>query len=429
MKKLLALMVMLILSAPLTVISTEKTYQPSNQTVYDLSVSKIIKDTYFDTIPSNPNLYTAVTIYKDSQLMIPQSKLQPNTSFTIDKYLINDDKTPVFQLKNGGYIEASRLSIYDDQLLSQENAQGIYWVDNHFLAYQNPYVNGEKTIKTKLSPYTEIKISQKAVTSHGTFFKVDGQGWIAEANLSKEDNRIDKVQEMLNKKYNKANLSVFVQQIGTKKSAGINTDHQMYSASIAKLPLLFYVSQQLKQGKLKVTDHFRYVEVVNHFDGAYKTEGSGKMPKEADQKEYSVEDLLKAVTQHSDNVATNILAYYVANQYDKNYHNVITQIDNVDWNMSERKVSAKTAAQVMEAIYRGKARDIMSYLSSTEFDAERIPKKIAAPVAHKIGDAYDFKHDVAIVYAGKPFVLSIFTEKSSYDEIADIAADIYGILK
>lgn len=37
-------------------------------------------------------------------------------------------------------------------------------------------------------------------------------------------------------------------------------------------------------------------------------------------------------------------------------------------------------------------------------------KNIDVPVAHKIGDAYDFEHDVAIVYADS-FILSILRTK------------------
>ena len=55
--------------------------------------------------------------------------------------------------------------------------------------------------------------------------------------------------------------------------------------------------------------------------------------------------------------------------------------------------------------------------------------KISETVAHKIGDAYDFKHDVAIVYTDSPFILSIFTDKEGYDKITSIADDVYGILK
>lgn len=50
-------------------------------------------------------------------------------------------------------------------------------------------------------------------------------------------------------------------------------------------------------------------------------------------------------------------------------------------------------------------------------------------MAHKIGDAYDYKHDVAIIYGDTPFVLSIFTDKATYDDITAIADDVYAILK
>ena len=50
-------------------------------------------------------------------------------------------------------------------------------------------------------------------------------------------------------------------------------------------------------------------------------------------------------------------------------------------------------------------------------------------MAHKIGDAYDFKHDAAIVYADSPFIIVIFTNNSTYDNISQIADDVYGVLK
>ena len=86
------------------------------------------------------------------------------------------------------------------------------------------------------------------------------------------------------------------------------------------------------------------------------------------------------------------------------------------------------AGNVMEAIYEQNG-DIINALSQTNFDEQRISKNINVKVAHKIGDAYDFKHDVAIVYANSPFVLSIFTNHSDYDTISKIADDIYEVLK
>ncbi len=428
MKKLLATMLILVLSTPLLVISTEKDYQASNQAQYQISHSVASKANYFDSVPSNPNLFEAVNSFSDPNLRVKAKVIKPDTAFVIKKLLVNDNLVPVFLLADGSYIEASRSLVYEDILLSQEKISQTYWLEPGFTVYQNPYTNGIKTIKTKLSSFTAVKLSKKAVTPHGTYYFINQQGWVEEKYLSSRDNRIKKVQELLTKKYNKANLSIFVKPLDGDESASINADKIMYSASVAKLPILYYVEQEIAKGKVELSDKLTYTDEVNNFDGAYKTEGSGQMPKKADNKSYTVEELLKAVAQHSDNVASNMLGYYIAHQYDQAYHAAISKVDQTDWNMKDRKVSAKTAAAMMEALYHQES-PVLSYLSATEFDSERISKDIAVPVAHKIGDAYDYKHDVAVVYADQPFILSIFTDKSSYDEISNIADDIYGILK
>lgn len=106
----------------------------------------------------------------------------------------------------------------------------------------------------------------------------------------------------------------------------------------------------------------------------------------------------------------------------------MTAISGINWDMEERMLSSKAAANVMESIYYQNG-PIVSYLTNTDFDNQRISKNIAVPVAHKIGDAYDYKHDVAIVYSDSPFILSIFSENASYDDITAIADGIYSILK
>ena len=71
-------------------------------------------------------------------------------------------------------------------------------------------------------------------------------------------------------------------------------------------------------------------------------------------------------------------------------------------------------------------------LSSTSENGKKslsCSRDIDVQVAHKIGDAYDYKHDVAIIYADEPFILSIFTNNASYDDISNIANDVYAILK
>ncbi|MFZ4460584.1 serine hydrolase, partial [Enterococcus gallinarum] len=89
------------------------------------------------------------------------------------------------------------------------------------------------------------------------------------------DNRMEKVQQVLNQKYNKSNYSIYVKQLSTQTTAGINADTVMYSASIAKLATLYYVEEKLQDGTISANDTLKYVDAVNSFAKAYDPSGSG----------------------------------------------------------------------------------------------------------------------------------------------------------
>lgn len=414
--------------SPFSVISTEKTPVLSNIDKYHLTADVVTESTYFENIPSNPNLYQETASYKDENLTVQDKILLPDKALKIIDLKVNAQSIPVFELSDGTYLEASHQSIYDDVILRQESINENYWLKDGFILYDTPYVLGSKTVRFDLVAYSQVTVSQHAVTEHGSYYKINGKGWISEEFLSKNDNRIEKVQKVLSQKYNKSDFSIFVKQLDTGLTAGINQDEKMYAASIAKLATLYYTQEQIQEANIKTTDSFKYIDAVNQFSKAYDPSGSGKMVKSADNKDYSVDNLLKEVAQHSDNVATNILGYYVANQYDKSFETEISSILGDSFDMKERQMSSKEAADLLEAIFYQNGQ-IINYLSETEFDNERISKDITVQVAHKIGDAYDYKHDVAIVYTNKPFILSIFTNNSSYQDITNIANDVYSILK
>ncbi|MDW8742862.1 serine hydrolase [Streptococcus suis] len=138
--------------------------------------------------------------------------------------------------------------------------------------------------------------------------------------------------------------------------------------------------------------------------------------------------MLNRIAKESDNVASNIVGYYLADKFNQQFYDDITSITGQKWDMVTRETSPKVAGLMMEAIYH-QGGFVLDSLKETRFDEQRIPKDIPVPVAHKIGDAYDFRHDVALVYTDTPFILSIFTDKASYDDISQIAKDIYEILK
>lgn len=428
MKKLFAVMLIPFFLTSLSVVSTEKTVTLTNEEKYQLVLSGVVKTAYFDRIPTNPILIQNSNTYKDTALTTISDTLSVGQLLSIVDLTVNDNALPVFKLSNGHYIEASRQFIGDDVVISQENISKKYWLEDGFKVYQKPYVTGTKEVKSDLTSYSEVTVTQKATTYHGTYYKVDGKGWISGNDLSATDNRMEKVQQVLNQKYNKSDYSIYVKQLSTQTTAEMNADVIMYSASIAKLATLYYVEDNIQDGIISTNDTLKYVDAVNTFSKAYDPSGSGEISKTADNKEYTVNDLLKAVGQTSDNVATNILGYYVAKQYDDKFNSEISAIAGVTIDMKAREMSSRTAANLMEAIYNQDG-EIISYLSSTDFDTTRISRDINVQVAHKIGDAYDYKHDVAIVYADEPFILSIFTNNASYDDISNIANDVYAILK
>ncbi len=430
MKKLLiAASVVLVSSSPLVLLPMEKELKLTPKQLHKLSQHTTASLSQYKQIPKNPRTVTSLLSYKNKELTEFKASIQADTKLSITALFWNAKGEPVFQLQDGDYVLASQQSIIDDSIYNQKSVDMTFWTKDGLTVYKEPYVLGTEKADSKLPSFKPVKVSQAAQTHAGTYYLVDGEGWINASDLSTTDNRIEAVQKVLNEKYNnQERISVYVKQLDTGHVAAINDEKSMYAASVAKLGVLYYAQERLSQKNLSLLDEYQYTSVVNSFPGAYDPDGSGKISKMPDDKNYSLENLLKAVAQNSDNVATNILGYYVANQYDKAFQKSVDKAAATSWNMDKKELTARAAGTLMEAVYRQNG-DIINYLSSTDYDGERISKNIDVPVAHKIGDAYDFKHDVAIVYADSPFILSIFTDKEGYDKITSIADDVYGILK
>ena len=386
------------------------------------------QDHFFVSIPSNPNVHQPIVTYSDPELSQKIGEIKPDTPFTVDQLFVNDQGKSVFKLSNKQYVVADQDQIYEDSILELTEEKKTMWLSSSFTVYDQPLVNGAKSKKTSLAPYSKVQVTKSAKTSKGIYLEIPGQGWIAKDELSAQDNRMEKVQEILNQKYNKDGIAVYVKQVDTGKTAGIHEDQEMYSASIAKLLYLYYTQKEVNESHVDLQTSLKYTKEVNDYPGAYEPEGSGSISKIPDDKDYTVADLINRVAKESDNVAQNILGYYVTHQSDKKFQKVTNKIAGKTWNVETRMASPKMAGNVMEAIYQQNG-GIIDALSETRFDDQRISKDIPVKVAHKIGDAYDFRHDVAIVYTDSPFILAIFTDHSDYETISAIAKDIYEVLQ
>lgn len=406
--------------------STEIPFQLTAQEEYELT--QTVYNQYFQVVPQNPNVFQVENLYSDLELTQVVGQLKPNQAFSITDVTVNSKKELVFQIDNASYIVADTHKLFDDAVLAETLVEQTYWTNKNITVLSSPISNQAKEVKTDLKSYQPVNISKIATTPLGDFAYVADKGWLDMEDLSATDNRMDAVQEMLNQKYSKDTIGVYVKQLSTGQKVGVNQDKTFYSASIAKLPILYYVQEQINARQVDLTTKVKYTVESMSFQGAYVVGGSGSLSKTPDNKEYSIEELINKTAKESDNVASNLLSYYVTNQFDDNFYQLTTAVTGSRWDMVTRETSAEVAGNMMEAIYYQNGY-VLESLLSTQFDNQRISKDIAVPVAHKIGDADDVKHDVAIVYAESPFVLSIFTDKSSYDEITQIANDIYGILK
>ena len=386
------------------------------------------QDNFFVSIPSNPNVYQPIVTYSDPELLQKAGEIKPDTPFTVEQLFVNDQGKSVFKLSNKQYVVADQDQIFEDSILELTEEKKTMWLTSSFTVYDQPLVNGAKSKKTSLTPYSKVEITKTAKTLKGTYLEISGQGWIAKDELSATDNRMEKVQALLNQKYNKDGIAVYVKQVDTGKTAGIHEDQKMYSASIAKLLYLYYTQKEINENRVDLQTPLKYTKEVNDYPGAYEPEGSGSISKTPDDKEYTVADLINRVAKESDNVAQNILGYYVTHQSDKEFQKLTNKVAGKKWNIETRMASPKMAGNVMEAIYQQNG-GIIDALSETRFDDQRISKDIPVKVAHKIGDAYDFRHDVAIVYTDSPFILAIFTDHSDYETISAIAKDIYEVLQ
>ncbi|HEM3577994.1 TPA: serine hydrolase [Streptococcus suis] len=406
--------------------STEIPFKLTAQEEYELT--QTVYDQYFQTIPQNPNVFQVENLYSDLELTQVVGQLKPNQDFSITDVIVNSKKELVFQIDNASYIVADTYKLFDDVVLTETFVEQTYWTNKNLTVLSSPVANQAKEVKTDIQAYQAVTISKISTTPIGDFAYVADKGWIAMDDLSTVDNRMEAVQALLTQKYSKNNIGIYVKQLSTGQSAGLNQDKVFYSASIAKLPILYYVQEQINAGQIDLTTKVKYTAESMVFPGAYVVGGSGSLSKTPDNKEYSIEELINKTAKESDNVASNLLSYYITNQFDDNFYQLTTAVTDSRWDMVTRETSAEVAGNMMEAIYNQNGY-VLESLLSTQFDNQRISKDIAVPVAHKIGDVDDVKHDVAIVYAESPFVLSIFTDKSSYDEITQIANDIYGILK
>jgi len=224
--------------------------------------------------------------------------------------------------------------------------------------------------------------------------------------------------------------SVYVQDLSTGQSMGIDPDAAYDAASTIKLPLILYLYEQAAQGKVDLNTKVTYTQ-------ADYEQGSGILQAQPVGSQYTLRDLARLAIENSDNVARNMIQDYVG------YDNLIAFMQSLGGQVTyqvngDTYTSAADMAKYLGAllVFRDQNPDlgneILYYMEHSVYDPSGLPQELPSGVvvAHKMGALNDKWHDVGIVFAGdRPYLITVFSqngwEDASLQTIADVSRIVY----
>jgi beta-lactamase class A len=226
-----------------------------------------------------------------------------------------------------------------------------------------------------------------------------------------------------------ADVAVAYRTLDGREAMLIQPDVEYHAASTMKVPVLIELFRQARAGRLALDDE---IPVVNQFhsivDGSpYKLDTSDASDRAVARnlgRRMSYRALADAMITVSSNFATNLVIERLGA---KNVQATVAAMGatgmrvlrGVEDNKAFEKglnntTTARALLTLMEAIAKGEAvdkasSDEMAAILRRQTVNDRIPAGLppGVPVAHKTGEITRIRHDAAIVYAPRPFVLVV----------------------
>jgi len=236
---------------------------------------------------------------------------------------------------------------------------------------------------------------------------------------------------------------VYVIDLSTRKSFGINENAPFVAANSIKLPIITFLYNEIATGKLSLTDKMIYDS--RPYPEGDMTEGAGFIINEPDGTEFSIRRISQLAITISDNCAANMAIRKLGG-----IDNVASGLDMISATIPYRGEVIYFDYEGNEVFgrHRSSPRDLGIYarylydlwknssalyqpliddLSQTIFEfgiKSKLPPEIQ--VAHKIGTNSEFgaENDVGIVFSDVPFVICVTTENADREKGREVIADI-----
>lgn len=219
----------------------------------------------------------------------------------------------------------------------------------------------------------------------------------------------------------KGQYGVYYYNLASSEEFGINDEDEYTSASTLKIPINLYLYSRIKSGAVKPEATLTYLKED------YES-GTGTIQYEKYGTKYSIKELSRLSIEYSDNVAADMLVRFLGIQNIKNYMRQVGGKVVVD---GQDLSSPKDMGLYMKLVYKfyqnegALGNELMDNLLNTQFnDRLSAPLPKSVKVAHKIGTQVHVVNDVGIVFADKPYIISIMSKDVNEDEAPDVIANV-----
>jgi beta-lactamase class A len=227
-------------------------------------------------------------------------------------------------------------------------------------------------------------------------------------------------------------VALYAKDLKTGESVSLDADRPVQTASVIKLPLMLEAFEQVKEGKVKLSEPLLLTK-------DNQVEGSGVLEFMDPGLELTLKDAITLMMILSDNTATNMVIDAVGLKptndmlssmglkntyfYKKVFKPAEGPMPADQQRFGLGKTTAREMAAVMESIYRCDMGDrtlcleMIAIMRSQQY-RDMLPRYLEptdssedlSPIADKIGALDDVRNDVALVYTkAGPLVISIFT--------------------
>jgi len=219
---------------------------------------------------------------------------------------------------------------------------------------------------------------------------------------------------------------VYFKSLTSGKEFGINENEDYVAASTVKVPVNLYLYHEAIKGKVSLDYGIEYIQ------DDYE-EGCGHIQYGKIGVNFKLRDLSKYSIEESDNVAVNMLIRYLGRENICSFREeIVKHAVPRNKNSSNPKDMALYLQYLldMNKSHPNEGQQMLDYLKHTEFN-DRIPVYLPKDIeiAHKIGNQVGAVHDVGIVFAKKPFIVTIMSkdvnESEANEVIARVAEMIY----